>query len=55
VTYPEEGVIKVEHLRAHEIFGPNSAQNHNVSPNSLVTEDTNTTVRIEASKGLGDL
>jgi hypothetical protein len=55
VTYHKEGVVKVEHLRAHEIFGTNSAENHNVTPNSLITKNTNTTAGIETSKGLSYL
>lgn len=48
-------MIEVEHLRAHEIFGTNSAENDDIAPNSLITENTNTAVSIEASIGLGDL
>ena len=55
VTYPEESVIKVKHLRAHKVLGTNSAKNDNVSPNSLITKDTNTTVCVQTSKGLGNL
>lgn len=55
MTYHEEGVVEVEHLRAHEIFGTNSAENHNVTPNSLITKNTNTTASIETSKGLSYL
>jgi hypothetical protein len=55
VTYHEEGVVEVEHLRAHEIFGTNSAENHNVTPNSLITKNTNSTASIETSKGLSYL
>jgi len=51
----KKGVVEVEHLRAHEIFGTNSAENHNVTPNSLITKNTNTTASIETSKGLSYL
>lgn len=52
VTHHEEGVVKVKHLRAHEIFRTNSAENHDVTPNPLITKNTNSTASIETSKGL---
>ena len=52
VTYSEEGVVEVEYLRAHEIFGTNSAENDDIPPDSLITKNTNTTVSIETSIGL---
>ena len=52
MTYSEEGIIKVEHLRAHEVFGTDSTENYDVTPNSLVTKNTNTTIGIETSIGL---
>ena len=52
MTYSEEGVVEVEYLRAHEIFGTDGAENHDVTPNSLITKNTNTTASIETSKGL---
>lgn len=55
MTYREEGVVEVEHLCAHEILGTNSTENDDVTPNSLITKDTNTAVSIETSKGLRDL
>lgn len=51
-THLKEGVIEVKHICAHEIFGLNSTENHDVTPNSLITKDTNTAVSIETSKGL---
>lgn len=48
-------MIKIEHLRAHKILSTNSAENHNVSPDSLITEDTDTAVCVETGKGLRDL
>lgn len=48
-------MIKVEHLRTHKVLGTNSAQNHNISPNSLIAKDTDATIRVETGKGLGDL
>jgi hypothetical protein len=55
VTYPEEGVIKVKHLRTHEVLSTNSTENNNVSPDSLITENTYTAVCVEASESLRDL
>lgn len=52
MTYSEEGVVEVEYLRAHEIFGTNSAENDDIPPDSLITKNTNTTVSIETSIGL---
>lgn len=37
-THRQEKVIKVKHLRAHEIFGTNSADNYNVTPDSLISK-----------------
>lgn len=54
-THLEEGVVEVKYLRAHEILGTNSAENHDVTPDSLITKDTNTAASIETSKGLGYL
>ena len=55
IAYHEEMVVEVEHLRAHEIFGTNSAEDHDITPNSLITKNTNTTVGIKTSKGLSYL
>lgn len=55
MIYPEEGVIKVKDLCAHEVLGTNSAEDHDVTPNALITEDTNTAAGIKTSKGLGHL
>lgn len=52
VTHLEEGVIKVKHLSAHEVFGTNSAENYDVTPNALIAKNTNSTTSIETSKGL---
>lgn len=54
-THRQEGVIKVKHLRAHEIFGTNSVENYNVTPDSLISKNTNITDSIETSIGLGNL
>ena len=55
MTHREEGVIEVEHLCAHEVLGTDSTENDDVTPNTLVTEDTDTAVSIKTSKGLRDL
>lgn len=55
LTHLEESIVEVEYLRAHEILGTDSTENNNVAPNTLVTENTNTAVGIETSKGLGNL
>lgn len=55
MIYLEEGVVKVEHLSAHEVFGTNSAEDYNVTPNAHITKNTNTTASIKTSKGLGHL
>lgn len=54
-AYLEESIIEVKHVCAHEIFGADSTENHDVTPNSLITENTNTTVSVKTSKSLGDL
>jgi len=54
-TYREELVIKVEHLRTHEVLCLDSTENDDVAPNALVTKDTNTAVSIDSSESLGDL
>lgn len=51
----EEGVIEVKHVCAHEIFSTNGTENDDVTPNSLITKDTNTAISIETGEGLGDL
>jgi hypothetical protein len=45
-------VIEIEHLCAHEIFGADGPENHDIAPNSLVTKDTNTAASIKTSIGL---
>lgn len=55
MIYLEEGVVKVKHLGAHEVFGTNSAEDDDVTPNALITKNTNTTASIKTSKGLGHL
>lgn len=55
MIYPEEGVVKVEHLGAHEVLGTDSAEDYDVTPNALITKNTNTTTSIKTSKGLGHL
>jgi hypothetical protein len=55
VIYLDEGVIKVKHLSAHEVFGTNSAEDYDVTPNALITKNANTTASIKTSKGLGHL
>lgn len=55
LTHRKEGVVEVEHLSAHEILGTDSTEDDDVTPNTLVTKDTNTTVGIETSEGLRDL
>lgn len=55
MIYLEEGVVKVKHLSAHEVLGTNSAEDDDVTPNALITKNTNTTASIKTSKGLGHL
>lgn len=55
LTHLEECIIEVENLCTHEILGANSTENDDVTPDTLITENTNTAVSIETSKGLRDL
>ena len=54
-TYREELVIKIEHLRTHEVLCLDSTENDDIAPNALVTKDTDTAVSIDSSESLGDL
>jgi hypothetical protein len=53
--YLEEGIIKVEHLSAHKVLSADSTEDNDITPNALITKDTNTTVRVKTGEGLGDL
>jgi hypothetical protein len=55
ITHLKEGSAEVENIGAHEVLGLNGTENHNVAPNALVTENTNTAVSVKTSKGLRDL
>lgn len=55
MTHSKEGVVEVEHLGAHEVLGTDSTEDDDVTPNTLITEDTNAAVSIETSEGLRDL
>jgi hypothetical protein len=55
MTHRKEGVVEVEHLSAHKVLSTDSTEDDDVTPNTLITEDTNTAVGIETSKGLRDL
>lgn len=55
MTHREEGVIEVEDLCAHEVLGTDSTEDDDVTPNTLITKDTNAAVSVETSKGLRDL
>ena len=55
LTNLQEGVVEVEDIGAHEVLGLDSAQDDDVSPDALVTENTNTAVSIKTSKGLRNL
>lgn len=52
MAHLKEGVLEVKDVCAHEILGTNSTENHDVTPNSLVTKNTNTAISIETSEGL---
>lgn len=53
--YLEERVVKVEHLGAHEVLSANSTEDDNVTPDTLISKNTNTAASVKTSEGLGHL
>jgi hypothetical protein len=54
-VYLEERVVKVEHLSAHEVLGANSTEDDNVTPDTLISKNTNTAASVKTSEGLRHL
>lgn len=54
-AHHQEPVVEVQPLGARKILGSNSTENDEVTRDALVTENTNTAVGFETSKGLGYL
>lgn len=55
VTHSEELAAEVEDLGTHEVLSLDSTQDDDVTPNTLVTENTNTAVSVETGISLRDL
>jgi hypothetical protein len=53
--YLEERVVEVEYLGAHEVLSANSTEDDNVTPDTLISKNTNTAASVKTSEGLGHL
>jgi hypothetical protein len=53
--YLEERVVEVEYLSAHEVLSANSTEDDNVTPDTLISENTNTAASVKTSESLGHL